>query len=86
MLIPMLAALVNAGLVPWQITPAAWVALVMASGGAYLWVCATDAPLNPGMQAAFGPKGIQGIEQKALIGLPGAVLWGVGMTMILLLR
>ena len=86
MLIPVLAALVNAGLVPWQMKLAAWVALVMASVGAYLWACATDIPLNPGMQAAFGPKGIQGIEQKALIGIPGAVLWGVGMTMILLLR
>jgi tetratricopeptide (TPR) repeat protein len=86
MLIPVLAALANAGLVPWHMKLAAWVALVMASAGAYLWVCATDVPLNPGMQAAFGPKGIQGLEQKALIGIPGAVLWGVGMTMILLLR
>jgi tetratricopeptide (TPR) repeat protein len=86
MLIPALAALVNAGLVPWHINLAGWVALVMAIGGAYLWACATDVPLNPGMQAVFGPKGIQGPEQKALIGIPGAVLWGVGMTIILLIR
>ena len=55
MLIPSLAALVNAGMIPWRIKPVVWSALVVASAGAYLWVCATDVPRNPAMRDIFYP-------------------------------
>ena len=57
MLTPALVALVNAGMIPWQIKPVVWSALVVASAGAYLWVCATDVPRNPVMHDIFGQAG-----------------------------
>lgn len=83
MLIPALAALVNAGLIPWKINPAAWIALMMASAGAYLWVCATDVRRNPAMRVAFGPVGVEGFWRQALVGIPGAVLWSTALGLIL---
>lgn len=84
MLIPMLAALINAGLVPWQISLAAWMALLVASAGAYLWVCATGVPRNPAMRAAFGHAGVEGLWWQALVGLPGALLWTAALGAIFL--
>jgi tetratricopeptide (TPR) repeat protein len=78
-----LAAWVNAGLVPWRIGPAAWMALVVATLGAYLWVCAADVPRNEVMRAIFGQEGVKGFWRKALVGAPGAVLWGAAFGLIL---
>jgi tetratricopeptide (TPR) repeat protein len=78
-----LAAWVNAGLVPWRISPAAWVALMMASIGAYLWVCAADVPRNPAMRAIFDQEGAKEFWRKALVGVPGVTLWGVAFGLIL---
>jgi tetratricopeptide (TPR) repeat protein len=81
---PALAALVNARLAPWEISLAAWGALVMAAAGAYLWVCVTDVPCNPLMCTIFGQKGVKESWQKTLAGLPGVLLWGVALGLILL--
>jgi tetratricopeptide (TPR) repeat protein len=78
-----LAAWANAGLVPWRISPAAWVALMAAAVGAYLWVCAADVPRNQMMRAIFGREGVKGFWRKALVGTPGVVLWGLAFGLIL---
>lgn len=83
MLSPALAALVNARLVPWEISLVAWGALAVASVGAFLWACATDVPRNPAIRAIFGKVGLKGSWRKALVGLPGAFLWGAGLGAIL---
>ena len=84
MMTPALAALVNARLVPWEISRAAWGALALATMGAYLWVCATDVPRNPAMCVVFGQKGVKGLGKQALVGLPGVLLWGAALGLILL--
>ena len=83
MLSPTLAALVNARLVPWEISLPAWGALAAATAGAYLWVCATDVPQNPAMSALLGKAGVKGWRRKALVGLPGMLLWAVALGLIL---
>lgn len=83
MVTPALAALVNARLVPWEISLAAWGALAVATMGACLWVCATDVPRNPAMCAVFGQKGVKGLGKQALVGLPGVLLWGAALGLIL---
>jgi tetratricopeptide (TPR) repeat protein len=83
-LIPALAALVNAGMIPWKINPVAWSALVVASGGAYLWVCATDVPRNPVMRDLFGQDGVKGVTLQALVGIPGVLLWTTAFGVILM--
>lgn len=84
MLIPALAALVNAGMIPWKISPVAWSALVVASAGAYLWVCATDVPRNPAMRDIFGPEGVKGVKRQVLVGIPGVLLWATAFGAILM--
>ena len=86
MLIPALAALVNAGMIPWKISPVAWSALVVASAGAYLWVCATDVPRNPAMRDMFGPEGVKGVKRQVLVGIPGVLLWATAFGAILMKR
>jgi tetratricopeptide (TPR) repeat protein len=83
MLPQILAAWINAGLVPWEISPAAWIALVLAAVGAYLWACATDVSRNQMMRALFGEKGVEGFWRKALVGIPGVLLWSAGFGLIL---
>jgi tetratricopeptide (TPR) repeat protein len=78
-----LAAWVNAGLVPWRISPAAWVALMVAIPGAYLWTCAADVPRNEFMRVIFGEDGLEGFWHKALVGAPGVALWSVAFGLIL---
>jgi tetratricopeptide (TPR) repeat protein len=78
-----LAAWANAGLVPWKISPGAWAALMTAAIGAYLWVCAADVPRNQVMRAIFGQEGVKGFWRKALVGVPGVVLWGLAFGLIL---
>jgi len=84
MLIPAVAALVNARLVPWQVSLAAWYGLAVASAGAYLWVCATDVPRNPAMRAVFGQAGVKGSRRQALVSVPGLLLWTAAFGLILL--
>jgi len=79
----LLAAWVNAGLVPWEISPAGWVALMLAAVGAFLWTCAADVPRNQMMRAIFGEAGVEGFWRKALVGAPGVLLWGVAFGLIL---
>ena len=83
MLPQILAAWVNAGLIPWEISPAALVALALATTGAYLWACTTDVPRNQAMRALFGEKGVEGFWRKALVGIPGVLLWSAGFGSIL---
>jgi len=83
MISPALAALVNARLVPWEISLLAWVALIAATGGAYLWVCATEVTRNPAMCSLFGEAGVAGRGRKALVGLPGMLLWAAALGLIL---
>lgn len=75
MLSPVLAALINARLIPWEISLQAWSALAAATIGAYLWVCATDVPRNPVMCGVFGREGVKGGGRQALVGMPGVLLW-----------
>ena len=82
-LVPALAALVNARLVPWEIGLTAWIELAVASAGAFLWVCAVDVPRNPPMRAVFGQAGLSGSGQQALVGTSGVVLWLAALTLIL---
>ncbi len=84
MLSPALAALVNARLVPWHVSLAAWGGLVAASAGAYLWVCATDVPRNPAMRALFGQAGVKGLRRQVWVGVPGMLLWTAALGLILL--
>jgi len=83
MIPPVLAALVNARMTPWKISLAAWGALAAAIVGAYLWACATDVPRNPAMCALFGEKGVKGLWKQAIVGLPGVLLWGAALGLIL---
>ncbi|RLC99757.1 MAG: hypothetical protein DRI77_02005, partial [Chloroflexi bacterium] len=83
MISPALAALVNARLVPWEISLLAWVALIAATGGAYLWVCATEVTRNPAMCSLFGEAGVAGRGRKALVGLSGMLLWAAALGLIL---
>ncbi|HDQ72687.1 MAG TPA: tetratricopeptide repeat protein [Chloroflexi bacterium] len=83
MLLPGLAALINAGVSPWRISLVACLALFVAGVGGYLWVCAVDIPRNPAMRALFGPQGVKSTGQKALVGLPGAILWALAFGLIL---
>jgi tetratricopeptide (TPR) repeat protein len=84
MLIPSLTAWVNAELIPWRINPIAWSALVVATAGAYLWVCATDVPRNPAMRDLFGEEGVRGIKRQILVGVPGVLLWAAALGVILM--
>ena len=83
MLSPVLAALINARFIPWDISLPAWGALAMAAAGAYLWTCAADAPHNPAMRALFGKRGAEGWRRKTLLGLPGVLLWAIAFGLIL---
>jgi tetratricopeptide (TPR) repeat protein len=83
-LIPALAALINAGLVPWRIGLVAWAGLAIASVGAYLWVCAVDVPYNPAMRMLFGRPGVKGRKRQALVGMLGVLLWTAALGLILL--
>jgi tetratricopeptide (TPR) repeat protein len=82
-LVPALAALVNARLIPWEISLEAWTMLVTASAGAFLWVCATHVPRNPLMRAMFGPAGVKGLVRQILVGIPGVLLWAAALGLIL---
>jgi tetratricopeptide (TPR) repeat protein len=83
-LIPALAALVNAGLRPWQIAPLDFLGVLVAALGAYLWVSATVTPRNPGIRAMLGPKGLSQPALRASVGLLGGLFWVMGMLGILL--
>ena len=58
-------------------------ALALATTGAYLWACTTDVPRNQAMRALFGEKGVEGFWRKALVGIPGVLLWSAGFGSIL---
>jgi tetratricopeptide (TPR) repeat protein len=84
MLLPVLAAWVNAGVIPpWEIRPAALGALAVAFLASYLWACATDVPRNDIMRAIFGKAGLERLWQKALVGVPGVALWGAALGVIM---
>lgn len=84
MLSPALAALVNATLIPpWKVSLIALGALATAGVGAYLWTCATDVPRNPVMRRVFGKAGVDRFWQKALVGVPGFLLWAGALGLIL---
>jgi tetratricopeptide (TPR) repeat protein len=84
MLLPLLAALVNARVVPpLEIRPGALLALAGALFGSFLWAFAVDVPRNDIMRAVFGEEGLEKAWQKVLVGLPGVVLWGAGLGVIL---
>ncbi len=77
-----LAALANARLSPLELSLIAWMALLWAGAGAYLWASAVHVPKNPGMQIFFGEAGVKGAAQ-VLVGLPGIVLWLLAFGLIL---
>jgi tetratricopeptide (TPR) repeat protein len=84
MLLPVLAALVNARVVPpLEIRPGALLALGAALFGSFLWAFAVDVPRNDIMRVLFGEQGLEKLWQKVLIGLPGVALWGAGLGVIL---
>jgi tetratricopeptide (TPR) repeat protein len=83
-LLPTLAALTNAGMSPLRLSPAAWLALLAAFGGAYLWVSGMEVPANPGMCALFGDGGAEDRSQQMSVGLSGVTLWFLALGAILL--
>jgi tetratricopeptide (TPR) repeat protein len=84
MLLPLLAAWVNAGVVPpLEVRPGALLALAATLFGSFLWAFAADVPRNDIMCAVFGEAGLEKTWQKVLVGLPGIALWGVGLGVIL---
>lgn len=84
MLLPLLAALINAGVVPpLEIRPGAVLALGAALFGSFLWAFAVDVPRNDIMRVMFGEDGLEKLWQKILVGLPGVALWGAGLSAIL---
>lgn len=83
MLAPLLAVLVNARLIVWQIDLQAWFALLLAAVGSFLWVCAADTPRNQVMRLLFGQAGGKERWQKAVVGLPGVALWAAALGVIL---
>jgi tetratricopeptide (TPR) repeat protein len=83
-LIPALAALVNAGLLPWRIAPLDFMGVMVAVLGAYFWVSATAMPRNPGMRGMLGPDGLAQPTLRVTLGLLGAIFWTIGLLYILL--
>jgi Tfp pilus assembly protein PilF/predicted RNA-binding Zn-ribbon protein involved in translation (DUF1610 family) len=84
MLLPVLAALVNANVVPPLISrPGTLLALPAALLGSFLWAFAFEVPRNGMLCALLGEAGLEKAWQKALVGLPGVVLWGGAFGVIL---
>ena len=83
-LIPAVAALINAGLRPWQIAPTDYVGVLLAVLGAYLWVSASNLPLNPGMRAMLGQEGLSRPALRTTVGLMGGLFWTTSLLYILL--
>lgn len=82
MLSPALAALANGGLRPQGISLGAWVMLLVASVGSYLWASGADVPRNPLMQTLFGKEGMQDGE-RMVVRATGALLWTASLITIL---
>ncbi len=83
-LIPAVAALVNAGLRPWEIAPTEYFAVLLATLGAYFWVSASAMPRNPGMRAMLGQDGLSQPILRATVGVLGALFWVMGLMYVLL--
>ena len=83
-LVCILAALLDSGLRPWWINFAGWIALILASLGAFLFVSGSSLPRNPVMKMIAGERGLRGKELKIMITAAGALLWLMGMSLILL--
>jgi len=83
-IIPTLAALVNAGLRPWQIAPLDFLGILIAALGAYFWVSASTSPRNPGMRAMLGNDGLSAPALRTSVGLLGGLFWTTGLLYVLL--
>ena len=84
-LIPTVAALVNGGLRPWQIAPLDYLAIWLATLGAYLLVSASASPRNPGMRALLGQDGLLSHpSMRTALGWIGGLLWVTGSLFIIL--
>lgn len=83
-LVPALAALVNGGLLPWQIAVEDYLGTLIATLGAYFWISASNLPQNPGMRAMLGQEGLSLPVLRTLIGLFGGLFWSIGLLYILL--
>jgi tetratricopeptide (TPR) repeat protein len=79
---PVMAAWVNGRLTLLGISPVAWLALLAACAGAYLWVSATDVPKNPGIRQLFGQAGLNA-RDKIVVELLGGLLWMLAFGLIL---
>jgi hypothetical protein len=73
---------VNGRLTLLGISPVAWLALLAACAGAYLWVSATDVPKNPGIRQLFGQAGLNA-RDKIVVELLGGLLWMLAFGLIL---
>ncbi|TET54820.1 MAG: hypothetical protein E3J64_01300 [Anaerolineales bacterium] len=74
-LIPSLAAFMNAGLSPARITGFVWGMLALAVAGSFLWVCSIDVPRNPVMRSLFGSPGADKKWQRTVVVVPGVLMW-----------
>lgn len=79
---PAMAAWVNGRLSPLKISPAAWLAMLIAGAGAYLLASGTDAPKNPGMCQLFGQAGLSA-RDRTIVALSGGFLWLLAFGLIL---
>ena len=83
-LIPAVAALVNGGLRPWQIAPLHYLAVWLATLGAYFMVSASASPRNPGMRAMLGQDGLSRPAVRTTFGWIGGLLWVTSSLLIIL--
>jgi tetratricopeptide (TPR) repeat protein len=83
-LIPVVAALVNGGLLPWAMHPVDFVGMLLAALGAYFWISASGLPQNPGMRAMLGKEGLSEQSLRMIVGALGVCFWVVGLLYILL--
>ena len=79
-----IAALFDSGLRPWWIPLTGWLALVLATVGAFLFVSGSSLPRNPLLQMLVGKPGLAVKEYRVMITVAGALLWLAAMVLILL--
>jgi tetratricopeptide (TPR) repeat protein len=80
----LLAALLDSGLRPWWIPLSGWLALLLAISGAGLYVSGAELPRNPLIRLLAGERGLSSTELKISLAFVGAILWFLGMLLILL--
>jgi tetratricopeptide (TPR) repeat protein len=83
-LICLLAALLDAGLRPWWIPLSSWLALLLASFGAFLWVSGNSLPQNPLLSALLAEEEQASSLLQQGLTILGMACWLLAFSLILL--